>query len=82
MRCIIPGCNNVADHNLGVRLRRPDTSAIWAPNTEAYLCDEHAESGLRIQVIIEPTQTGNIETEVSSPPGLVASRTTSIKNSP
>jgi len=64
MPCIIPGCPNDAEHNLSVRLRRPDTSAIWAPNTEAYLCDAHATQGLRITVVLEPTSAHEIETRV------------------
>ena len=44
-KCIIDGCSNEGVHNFGVRCRRPNTSAIWAPNTNAYLCDEHAEQG-------------------------------------
>ncbi|MBU0463174.1 MAG: hypothetical protein KKE12_06110 [Proteobacteria bacterium] len=82
MRCIITGCNNSAEHNFSARLRRPDTSAIWAPNTEAFLCDDHAVNGMKIKVILEPTQTGNIETEISSPGGRVAKRTTLIINNP
>lgn len=54
MRCVIPGCNNLAENNFGVRLRRPDTSAIFAPNTDAYVCSEHSIRGLRITVTLEP----------------------------
>jgi hypothetical protein len=81
MPCIISGCPNPAEHNLGVRLRRPDTSAIWAPNTEAFLCDDHAGNGLRITVILEPTRTGEIETRIFSADNPV-SRTTPITNTP
>jgi hypothetical protein len=81
MACIISGCPNPAEHNLGVRLRRPDTSAIWAPNTEAFLCDHHAASGLLITVILEPTGTGEIETKVFSA-GDSVSRTTPITHTP
>ncbi len=79
MACIIAGCQNKADNNLGVRLRRPDTSAIWAPNTEAYICDEHAYQGLKIWVSLTPTNTGEIETAVTSETNPVYSRTTPIK---
>lgn len=81
MPCIISGCPNLAEHNLGVRLRRPDTSAIWAPNTEAFLCDDHAGNGLRITVILEPTGTGEIETRIFAA-GNTVSRTTPITNTP
>ncbi len=69
MVCIIAGCRNRARHNFGVRLRRPRIWAIWAPNTEAYLCDEHAVQGLRVEVTLIPTDTGVVDTEVSSPRG-------------
>jgi len=64
MPCVIPGCNNRAPHNLSVRLRRPNTSAIWAPNTEAFLCNVHAAQGLKVTIILEPTETHSIETRV------------------
>lgn len=82
MSCIIPGCRNLAPHNLSVRLRRPDTSAIWAPNTEAFLCDTHAAQGLRVTIILEPTTTGNIETIVSGTTPPSVNRTTPISNAP
>ena len=45
MQCMIEGCENEGVNNFGVRLRRPDSSAIWAPNTEAFICDFHASRG-------------------------------------
>lgn len=81
MPCIIVGCQNPAENNFGVRLRRPDTSAIWAPNTEAFLCDIHAAQGLRIRVYLEPTTTGEIETQISASRAAV-SRITAITNEP
>jgi hypothetical protein len=65
MTCAITGCCNTGRHNLGVRLRRPDTSAIWAPNTDGFLCDEHATSGVRITMVVEATTAGTVETHVS-----------------
>ena len=82
MKYIVAGYPNSAEHNFSVRLRRPDTTAIWAPNTEAFLYDQHAVSGLRITVLLEPTKTGEIETSVSSVPSYVASRITPITNTP
>lgn len=79
MPCLIAGCDNEATNNFSVRLRRPDTSAIWAPNTEAYLCDEHAYGGFKIWVSLTPTGTGEIETAVTSETNPVYSRTTQIK---
>lgn len=80
MKCIIPSCKNVASHNFGVRLRRPDTSAIWAPNSEAYFCDAHAVSGATITVLIEPNSTGEIETKIVGLDPPTADRVTKINN--
>lgn len=80
--CVIPNCTKVAHHNFGVRLRRPDTTAIWAPNTEAFLCDEHASMGLRITVILEPINTGTIETTVVGVSEPTSERITPIINAP
>ena len=62
--CVVPGCAREAVNNLSIRLRRPDTSAIWAPNMEAFVCDEHAITGARIHVLYEATSSGEIETHV------------------
>jgi len=74
--CIVPGCPLEAGNNLGIRLRRPDTSAIWAPNTEAYVCDQHALSGARVTIIYEPADTGQVEVVVNGAAPAVARRTT------
>jgi hypothetical protein len=80
--CIIPGCNRSANHNFGVRLRRPDTTAVWAPNTEAYLCDHHASAGLRIMIILESNNSQEIETIVYGVPQRSAERITPILRNP
>jgi hypothetical protein len=59
--CIVPGCSRSADNALGVRLRKPDTSAIWAPQTGAHVCNRHARSGARITLLYEATDTGRVE---------------------
>jgi hypothetical protein len=59
--CIVPGCRRNALNTLGVRLRKPDTSAIWAPQTDAYVCDTHARSGARLTLTYEATGTGRVE---------------------
>jgi hypothetical protein len=46
--CIVPKCENPGRHAVTLRVRRPDSSAIIAPNTGAYLCDEHAESATKL----------------------------------
>lgn len=77
--CVVPGCGREGRNNLGVRLRRPDTSAIWAPNTQGFVCDVHAESGTRVLVFYEATQTGEVEVDVRGvTPEL--SRTTEIRH--
>lgn len=80
MSCIIPGCLNLAENNLSVRLRRPDTTAIWAPNTEAFVCDEHAVQGLHITVILEPKNDHKLETKVCGVRPPTANRITPIIN--
>jgi hypothetical protein len=62
--CIVPGCRRNAPNNLSIRLRPPDTSAIWSPNANAYVCDVHARNGARITVVFEPTDTKRVETRV------------------
>ena len=65
-RCIFDGCQNEGANNFGVRLRLPDGSAIWAPNTAAYVCDFHAERGMRVTVTLELIGGNEIETNVRS----------------
>lgn len=77
--CIIANCNNNADNYIGVRLRRPDTSAVWAPNTEAYVCDAHSVAGMRVEVTLVPTNTHQIETRVTGGDA-VSTRITPIVN--
>ena len=62
--CIIPGCAQNATNNISVRARPPQTNAIWAPQSNAYLCETHVRSGARITVLVEATDTGRIETRV------------------
>ena len=45
MKCIAPGCGDTARNKLGLRLRKRNTRAVWAPDLEAYLCKKHAEDG-------------------------------------
>ncbi len=80
--CIFPGCPNQGIHNFSVRLRRPDTTAIWAPNTQAYVCDVHAAQGVRITVVLEPTTTINVETHIVATDGSIVDRITPITKTP
>ncbi|AMG53235.1 hypothetical protein R4R77_004684 [Citrobacter amalonaticus] len=65
--CIIDGCGRHADKIIGVRLRREldNLSAIWAHNTNAYLCDEHAAMGFDVEVTFTPRDDKTIRTSVS-----------------
>jgi hypothetical protein len=76
-QCLIPSCANEARHNLGIRCRRPETTAIWAPNCDAYLCDDHADQGYTIDIILTPATAKTITTRVNAG-GHIASRTTPI----
>jgi hypothetical protein len=73
--CIVPGCTSNADNTLGVRLRKPDTSAIWAPQTNAYVCNRHARSGARVTLLYEATDTGRVELRVQGANEAVVRRT-------
>jgi len=76
-QCLIPGCQNEAEHNIGIRCRRPNTNAIWSPNCNAYLCDDHADQGYTIEINLTPTGPREITTNVSAS-GVTVSRTTPI----
>jgi hypothetical protein len=76
--CIVPGCGRDGRNNLGIRLRRPDTSALWAPNTEAFVCDRHAVSGARITIFYEGNDTAEVEIRVHGASAAV-SRVTPIR---
>jgi len=82
MPCIVPGCNNNANKKLGIRLRRPAQSdrasvgtGIWAPETGAFICDQHAVAGWRIIILMEPTTTGEVSTSVVCSGAIVRRRT-------
>lgn len=80
-QCIIPNCNNNGENNISIRCRRADTTAIWAPNTVAFLCDVHADVGYSIDITLTPVQARTITTNVSAG-GAVSTRTTTINNHP
>ena len=54
-RCLIPNFTNNAENNISIRCRRPDTTAIWAPNTVGNLCDIHADEGYTIDITFTPS---------------------------
>lgn len=58
--CMVPGCKQDGRHTITLRCRRPDTSAIWAPTTGAYLCDNHATQGLEIDIKVRPKRNKKV----------------------
>ena len=83
MPCIFEGCEEPGRHILGVRLRRPeDLTAVWAPNTNALICDHHAGRGMRIVIELESLDNRVIETTVQSVAVRTARRTTDITQLP
>lgn len=53
--CMTPGHEDrEAFYTLNVRLRRPDTSSVWAPSTGAYICDECALAGGKLEIVYTP----------------------------
>lgn len=72
--CVVPGCRRPGKNKLGVRCRvwhepspipgKKKTSALWAPDADAFLCDEHALSGAHITLIYEPNSSGETAVRV------------------
>jgi hypothetical protein len=81
MECLVPGCGNDAKNRLAIRCRKPSTLAVWAPDSDAYLCKQHAEGGVRVTVDIEPMTTGAVQVDYTSGGQQGGTRTTPIKRS-
>jgi hypothetical protein len=69
---MVPGCGgkhgpNEGRHVLTIRMRRPDTSAVWAPTTDFHVCDTHATEGADLEIIYRPKKTSKIVMDVYSP---------------
>jgi hypothetical protein len=79
--CLVPGCTNEARNRIGIRLRKPSTRAVWAPNTDAFLCKQHAEAGVRLTLDVAPTNTGEVDATITTSGTVVAERVTPIKRS-
>jgi hypothetical protein len=77
--CIVPGCRRSGQNTLSVRVRKPDTTAVWAFETSAHVCDLHAHSGARIGLVWEPTTTGKIEFNVQGAGELIKRRSGAIR---
>lgn len=73
-RCVIPGCTRSGRNKLGVRCRvwhdgpaprgKRKTDALWAPDTDAFLCDVHALGGATITLLYEPDMSGTTHVRV------------------
>jgi hypothetical protein len=90
-RCVVPGCENPGKHRLGVRCRvwhepspiagKSKTSALWAPDSDAFLCDQHALGGAHITLIFEPNDSGETAVRVIAAP-YADDRRTPIRHKP
>ena len=72
-----PNCPNNIEHNLDVRCRRLDTTAIWVSNCDALLCYEHADQGYTINITLTPQPNKEITTNINAC-GHIKTRTTPI----
>jgi hypothetical protein len=79
VRCAIPNCAKPGKHRLGIRCRvmeepspiagKGKTDALWSVESDAYLCDTHALSGIDITLLLEPTTAKQVSVRVVGPPG-------------
>jgi hypothetical protein len=87
--CVIPGCKRNGRNKLGIRCRvwhdqsnaplgKGKTGALWSPDAEAYLCDEHAMGGAHMTVLFEPNDSKSTTIKVIAAQ-TVEERTTPIK---
>jgi hypothetical protein len=90
-QCVVPGCESPGKHRLGVRCRvwqepspiagKSKTSALWAPDSDAFLCDQHALGGAHITLIFEPNDSGETAIKVIAAP-YADDRRTPIRHQP
>ena len=63
--CIVPACKREGRNRLGVRCRiahdgptlfpaKGKTAALFSPDADAFLCDQHALGGAHITLLFEP----------------------------
>jgi hypothetical protein len=87
--CIVPGCKREGRNRLGVRCRvahdgpslfpsKGKTAALFAPDAEAFLCDQHALGGATITLFFEPNTSRQTTVRVVASK-TVAERVTAIK---
>lgn len=73
---------NEGRHSLSIRARRPNTSAVFAPELHAYLCDEHVTSGMDVEIRLKARADGEVRTRVVAISALAVTRSTPIRNQP
>jgi hypothetical protein len=66
--CVVPGRPSPGKHRLGVRCRvwhepspvagKHRTDALWAPDADVFLCDDHAMGGMNMTLLVEPNGAG------------------------
>lgn len=89
MECVIPNCAGHGKHRLGIRCRvveepspiegKGKTDALWSAESDAYLCDVHALSGVDITLLIEPAITKQVSVGVVGAQGTQHRRRVPIK---
>jgi hypothetical protein len=83
--CIVPGCRSEGRNKLGVRCRvwhdgpsshgKSKTAALWAPDADAFLCDEHAMTGATMTLLYEPDESGQTTVRVIGASHTIGRRT-------
>jgi len=71
-RCIL--CGDVGTVALGIRARYSNTNAAWAPNLDAWLCEDCTHGGCEIEVEIEPTSDGRVTTRTLTHRGSIVTQ--------
>lgn len=81
MDCLVPGCTEDVKNRIAIRYRKPSTRAVWAPNSDAFLCKQHAEGGVRLVLDVEATNTRELDATITASGATVAERVTPIRRS-
>lgn len=82
MECMVPGCDREGRNRVAIRLRKPSPSpAVYAPDTHAVLCKQHAEAGGKYTITYEPGAAGTVETVVVCGGVAIDQRVTPIRRS-
>ena len=63
--CLV--CGDYGSIALGIRARYENTNAVWAPNLDAYLCEDCALSGCVIELTYRQTSDGRVRVRTNGP---------------